>query len=117
MEIMIISQTENALLNRREIEFNITFTGATPSRKVVHAKLAAMLNAPKDQLVIGSLNGRFGLTEISGDARVYDSAEYLKKIEPEHLQKRGMTEEAEKEEEASNADAQDAPSGDAAEAS
>ena len=51
-----------------------------------------MLNKPKNQLVIGSLKGRFGLTEVTGDARVYDSAEYLKKIEPEHLQKRGMTE-------------------------
>jgi SSU ribosomal protein S24E len=47
MEITITSQTENVLLNRKEIGFSITFTGATPSRKMVHAKLAAMLNAPK----------------------------------------------------------------------
>ncbi|HOW04697.1 30S ribosomal protein S24e [Methanospirillum hungatei] len=112
MEITITSQTENVLLNRKEIGFSITFTGATPSRKMVHAKLAAMLNAPKDQLVIGSLHNRFGLTEITGDARVYTSAEYLKKIEPEYIRKRGMAGEEE-----GNADAQDAPSGDAAEAS
>ena len=115
MEITITSQTENVLLNRKEIGFNITLTGATPSRKLVHEKLAAMLNKPKNQLVVGSLKGRFGLTEVTGDARVYDSAEYLKKIEPEHLQKRGMTEGEETEE--GSADAQDAPSGDAAEAS
>ncbi len=112
MEITITSQTENVLLNRKEIGFTITFTGATPSRRMVHAKLAAMLNTPKDQLIIGTLRNRFGMTQISGDARVYASAEYLKKIEPEYLLKRGMAGEEE-----GNADAQDAPSGDAAEAS
>jgi len=112
MEVTITSDTENVLLNRRELQFSIAFNGATPSRKMVHAKLAAMLNAQKDQVVIGSLNNRFGLTQISGDARVYSSSEELKKIEPEYLLKRGAVEEEETSEEA-----QDAPSDDAAEAS
>ncbi|KAF5091812.1 Ribosomal protein S24e [anaerobic digester metagenome] len=112
MEITITSDKENVLLNRREVGFNIVFNGATPSRKMVHAKLAAMLNTPKDQLVIGSLQNRFGMTQITGDARIYTSAENLKKIEPEYILKRGMVGEEE-----NNADAQDAPSGDAAEAS
>lgn len=112
MEIHITSDTENALLNRRELAFTITFNGATPSRKMVHAKLAAMINAPKDQLVLGSLSNRFGMSQISGDARAYTSAEDLKKIEHEYLVKRGMSGEEE-----NSADAQDAPSGDAAEAS
>jgi len=112
MEITITSDIENVLLNRRELVFGIVFNGATPSRKMVHAKLAAMLNAPKDHLVIGSFHNRFGITQITGDARVYTSADELKKIEPKHLLKRGMSEE-----EQNTADAQDAPSGDAAEAS
>ena len=112
MEITITSDTENILLNRRELCFNIIFNGATPSRKMVHAKLAAMLNSSKDQLVIGSLQNKFGMMQITGDARVYTSADNLKKIEPAYLQKRGMSGEEE-----NNADAQDAPSGDAAEAS
>lgn len=49
MEITITSDKENVLLNRREVGFDIVFNGATPSRKMVHAKLAAMLNTPKDQ--------------------------------------------------------------------
>jgi small subunit ribosomal protein S24e len=112
MEITITSQNENVLLNRKEIRFTIRFTGATPSRKMVHAKLAAMLNTPKDQLVIGTLKNRFGVSEVQGDARVYTSAELLKKIEHEYLVKRGMTGE-----EDGSTDAQDAPSADAAEAS
>ncbi|PWR75663.1 30S ribosomal protein S24e [Methanospirillum stamsii] len=112
MEITITSDIENTLLNRRELTFSIVFNGATPSRKMIHAKLAAMVNAPKNQLVIGSLSNRFGLTQVSGDARVYTSPEDMKKIELDYIVKRGMSGEEE-----TSADAQDAPSGDAAEAS
>ncbi|NLV27514.1 MAG: 30S ribosomal protein S24e [Methanomicrobiales archaeon] len=111
MEISITSDVENALLNRRELVFTIVFNGPTPSRKMVHAKLAAMINAPKDQLIIGSFQNRFGMMQISGDARVYSSAEDLKKIEHEYLVKRGLSGEEETSE-----DAQDAPSEGAAEA-
>jgi len=52
------------------------------------------------------------MMHITGDARIYSSVDNLKKIEPAHLLKRGMSGEEE-----NNADAQDAPSGDAAEAS
>ncbi|MDD1725194.1 MAG: 30S ribosomal protein S24e [Methanospirillum sp.] len=112
MEIMITSDTTNVLLNRRELGFTIAFNGATPSRKMVHAKLVAMLNTQKDLLVIGSLNNRFGITQISGDARLYGSSADVKRLEPEYIRKRGMSGEEE-----TNADAEDAPSGDAAEAS
>lgn len=112
METTITSDTNNVLLNRRELEFTIVFNGATPSRKMVHAKLAAMLNTQKDLLVIGSLHNRFGLTQITGDARLYSSPEDVKKLEPDYILKRGVSGEEE-----TSADAEDAPSGDAAEAS
>jgi small subunit ribosomal protein S24e len=107
MEITITSETPNVLLNRKELRFTITYAGTTPSRKDVHAKLAAMLNTPKDQLIIGSLNNKFGMTFISGEARVYNSKDDLKQIEAEYIQKRGFSGEG----------AEDVPSGDAAEAS
>jgi len=107
MEITITSETPNVLLNRKELKFTIKYTGTTPSRKEVHAKLAAMLNSPKEQLVIGTLCNKFGMTFITGDARAYESKESLNKVEAEYIIKRGMTGE----------DAEDAPSGDAAEAS
>jgi small subunit ribosomal protein S24e len=112
MEITITSESPNVLLNRKELKFSIKYTGTTPSRKEVHAKLAAMLNSPKEQLVIGTLCNKFGMTFITGDARAYDSREALKKVEAGYILKRGMNGEEE-----TGADAQDAPSGDAAEAS
>jgi small subunit ribosomal protein S24e len=112
MEITITSDKQNALLNRKELGFKVAFSGATPSRKMIHAKIAAMVNASKDLVVLDSLQNRFGIMQITGEARVYESKKELDTIELDYLIKRGMSAEEE-----SEADAQDAPSDDAAEAS
>ena len=110
MEISITSNKQNELLSRRELEFTITYTGATPTRKMVHAKLAATMNAAKEQVVLDSMKSRFGITILTGSARVYQSKDDLVKLEHGYLMTRGGV-----------ADevfgAQDAPSEDAAEAS
>jgi small subunit ribosomal protein S24e len=112
MEIIITSEKENALLSRKEIEFSITFTGATPSRKMIHDKIAAMTNTPKNQVILDSLHHRYGTMQVSGQARLYSNADELKKVEPDYLLKRGGISDDQ-----SGADAQDAPSEGAAEAS
>ena len=112
MEITITKDIQNELLSRKEVEFTIVYSGATPSRKMIHAKLAAILNAPKEQVVLDSLKTRFGMMQLSGSARFYDKKEDMLKVESAYLMKRGLSAEDE-----SESDAQDAPSGDAAEAS
>ncbi len=110
MEISITSDKQNELLSRRELEFTLTYNGATPSRKLVHAKLAAMVNAGKDQVVLDSMKCRFGISILKGSARVYQKREDLEKIERAYLMTRGgIADEV--------FGAQDAPSDDAAEAS
>ncbi|MDD1730432.1 MAG: 30S ribosomal protein S24e [Methanospirillum sp.] len=110
MEISITSNKQNELLSRREVEFTLTYNGATPSRKLVQAKLAAMVNAGKDQVVLDTMKSRFGMCLLTGSARVYQSKDDLVKLERAYLMTRGGV-----------ADevfgAQDAPSEDAAEAS
>ena len=109
MEISIISDKQNELLSRRELEFTITYHGATPTRKIVQAKLAAMVNAGKDQVVLDSMKSRFGISILKGSARVYQSKDDLVKLEHAYLMTRGgVAEEV--------FGAQDAPSDDAAEA-
>ena len=110
MEISITSDTQNELLSRKELEFTITFNGATPSRKLVHAKLAATMNVGRDQIVLDSMKTRFGITILKGSARVYQNKDDLVKLERAYLMTRGgVAEEV--------FGAQDAPSKDAAEAS
>jgi len=52
MDINILKDKNNALLNRRELDFILKYEGSTPSRSDVRNKLAAMLNAPLELLVI-----------------------------------------------------------------
>jgi small subunit ribosomal protein S24e len=110
MEISITSDKQNELLSRRELEFTITYNGPTPPRKLVHAKLAAMMNAGLDQVVLDSMKCRFGISILKGSARVYQNKDDLVKLEHGYLMARGgVAEEV--------FGAQDAPSDDAAEAS
>lgn len=108
MEISITSDKQNELLSRRELEFTLTYNGATPPRKLVQAKLAAMVNAGKDQVVLDSMKSRFGISLLKGSARVYQKSEDLVRLERSYLMTRGGV--------AEEVFAKDAPSDDAAEA-
>ncbi|HJJ31077.1 MAG TPA: 30S ribosomal protein S24e [Methanocorpusculum sp.] len=90
MEIKITSNTRNELLNRSELAFTAAYDGATPSRMDLIAKIAALQNAPVENVVLSPLGGRFGQRAISGIARIYDSADALKATENEYLVARGQ---------------------------
>ena len=63
MDIRIIKDKKNSLLNRRELDFVVKYEGSTPSRNDVKNKLAAMLNAPLELLVIQRIKTEFGMQE------------------------------------------------------
>jgi small subunit ribosomal protein S24e len=90
MEFEVTRDTRNELLTRREVEFNLRFDGATPSRMQVIGKLAALLNVSDKNMVLDSMKTRFGMTELRGTARVYDSEEGKKKVERDYLMTRGV---------------------------
>ncbi len=90
MEVTIKSDTRNELLSRREIRFIIQYDGATPSRLQVIGKLCALLNVKEQQIALGSLATNFGKTELTGEARIYDSEDGRKKTERAYLVERGV---------------------------
>ncbi|OPX73076.1 MAG: 30S ribosomal protein S24e [Methanoregulaceae archaeon PtaB.Bin108] len=90
MEFEVTRDTRNELLGRREVDFSLSFDGATPSRMQVVGKLAAVLNVPEKQVVLDSLKTSFGLTACTGSARVYDTEERRNQIERSFLLKRGV---------------------------
>jgi small subunit ribosomal protein S24e len=94
MEIKITEDKRNVLLKRREISFLVTFEGPTPSRQQVLDKLSALLNLTANLTVIDSLATRFGKTEVTGIARVYDTEDMKVQIERPYLLQRGKKEEA-----------------------
>lgn len=98
MEIEIIDDEENPLLNRREINFEATFTGPTPSRDKVRNKLVAMIDANENLTIIDSYETKYGKNRVKGLAKIYDDAENME-IEPDYKIEKNFPEEEEEESE------------------
>lgn len=86
MEIIIESKKNNTLLNRTEVFFTVKHTGAgTPNRDVIRNELADKLNTIKDNVIINEIHSGFGSQEATGYAKVYNSTEQSKALEPKHI--------------------------------
>lgn len=98
MDFEFTRDEENKLLNRTELDFVLTYEGATPSRKEMMGKLCALRNVNPKNCVVDSLAGEFGKQEIVGQARFYESEEELKATELDYIVKRCNSEEKPEEE-------------------
>lgn len=97
MDFEFTGEDRNALLNRSELSFILTFEGATPSRAHILGKLCALKNLDENLVVLDSLKSGFGKEEISSTVRIYDDEESKLRIEPAYLLKRGKKAETESE--------------------
>lgn len=89
MELEILGKTENPLLDRTEVRFKVAHgQAATPKREDVRDKLAAMMNAKKDLVVVDHMTSTFGRGETTGYARVYNKVDTMGVIERRFLLKR-----------------------------
>lgn len=86
MEIEIDSKVNNALLNRTEVYFTIRHKAeGTPNREIIRSELAEKLNQKKENVIIKTIKSSFGQNIISGYAKVYNSIEKSKEIEPDYI--------------------------------
>lgn len=99
-DIKITSERENALLERREVDFVVSYEKTAPPRTEVTAKLAAKLNAKGDLVVVESMETQFGRRQLRGRARVYRDPRQLKALEYDYIFERGKPKAAEGEAEA-----------------
>ncbi|AKB38115.1 SSU ribosomal protein S24e [Methanosarcina siciliae C2J] len=88
MDIKILKDKNNSLLNRRELDFIVKYEGSTPSRSDVRNKLAAMLNAPLELLVVQKIKTEYGMQESKGYAKLYAEEARMKQVEQEYVLKR-----------------------------
>ncbi|KQC05404.1 MAG: 30S ribosomal protein S24 [Methanoculleus sp. SDB] len=95
MDFEFTSEERNALLNRTELSFTLTYEGATPSRAHILGKICALKNLDENLVVLDSLKSGFGKEEISSIVRIYDDEESMLRVEPAHLMKRGKKAESE----------------------
>jgi small subunit ribosomal protein S24e len=92
MDVDIISEDENPMLHRTDVTFEIRHEDATPSRLSVRDSLAAKLNKGSDEVVVRSLDTKFGMRKTVGQAKVYESAERAGDVEQEHMLERNKIE-------------------------
>ncbi|WP_257300958.1 30S ribosomal protein S24e [Haloarchaeobius sp. FL176] len=85
MDIDILSEEENPMLHRTDVKFEMVHEEATPSRLSVRDSLAAMLNKDADEVVIRTLDTKFGMRKTVGHAKVYDTAERARDVEQDHM--------------------------------
>ncbi|MFB6222065.1 MAG: 30S ribosomal protein S24e [Haloarcula sp.] len=88
MDIDIIEEDENPMLHRTDVRFEVVHDEATPSRLSVRDSLAATLNKDAEEVVIHQLDTKFGMRKTVGYAKVYDSPEYARDVEQDHMLER-----------------------------
>lgn len=84
MQIAIRKKKENVPLGRTEIECDIAFEKALPSRKEIREALCAAIGASPELLVIVSSKAKFGSKQGVVIAHIYKDKESLK-VERKHL--------------------------------
>ncbi|MFP8951585.1 30S ribosomal protein S24e [Natrialbaceae archaeon A-arb3/5] len=88
MDVDIISETENPMLHRTDVTFELAHDEATPERLQVRDSLAAKLNKDADEVVIRKLDTKFGMRKTVGEAKVYETADFARDVEQDHMLER-----------------------------
>ena len=82
----VVSDRPNPVIGRREVTFEVVHSQAsTPTRSQVKEKLAALLNADPEALVIWRLETKINSWRTVGLAYLYDSPERARKFTPKHV--------------------------------
>lgn len=95
MDIEIVAEEENPMLHRTDVRFTVVHEESTPSRLSVRDSLAAQLNKDSTEVVVRKLDTKFGMRKTVGYAKVYETADYAREVEQEHMLERNKIIEAE----------------------
>jgi len=95
LEINITKDWENPLLGRKEVTFNVSHTGATPSRDEIKNKLVAQLNSRHELVIVDKIKTEYGTQNTSGYAKIYSDVERATEIENKYVLKRNVLKPAE----------------------
>lgn len=82
MEIEILSEKENPLLNRKEINFKVKFDSRVPSINEVREKLISKLKSNEKLTIVNGFHAEFGVHHAKGYAKIYENEKILNAIEP-----------------------------------
>ncbi len=101
VEVKIIRQSANELLKRKEVSFEVEHRGAaTPSKRDIRSKLAALLAAKEELLIVDSYFSNVGAGLSSGVARLYSDEKMLASAESKPLIRKNLENKTKKEKKA-----------------
>jgi len=92
MDIDIVDEDENPMLHRTDVTFQVVHDQETPSRLSVRDSLAAALNKDASEVVVRSLDTKYGMRTTVGQAKVYESAAEARDVEQDHMLERNKIE-------------------------
>lgn len=100
MEVKILSEKQNPMLRRKEVDFQTEHgqSGSTPSRLEIRKAVAATLKTDENMVFVKRFVTRTGTHTAVGVAHIYDTIEQAKLVEPEYVVKRNIPPEKPKEE-------------------
>jgi small subunit ribosomal protein S24e len=99
MELKIVSQKQNPLLKRKEVQFTVVHTQSkTPARLDIKRSIASELQISDKLVFIKKMKTMTGTNTAVGEANAYESEAQAKLIEPAYIMKRNIPPEKPKEE-------------------
>lgn len=99
MNVNVISKSDNAVLERKEIEAEVSFDGPTPSREEMRKAICAKVGANPDLTVLREVNSSFGKQSVKVVAHAYADKGKMAATEPGYIVKRDKLAEEPKAEE------------------
>lgn len=85
-QLKVVRSNTNQLLNRKEIELEITHSNqASPSKEIVTSELSSNYSLPSKQIYVYNMHTRPGQHRTVALANMYNSFDDLKKIEREFV--------------------------------
>ena len=82
MNVNLISNIENKLLERKEIQAEVSFDGATPKRAQLKEAVSHKVGANPELVVLRKVSSNFGRKTVTVTAHAYSTKESLMGTEP-----------------------------------
>lgn len=88
MKIEITERRRNPIMGREELEFEVSESKATPSRKDLAEMLASKTGKEQSLVVVKKISSEYGSMRVLGKASVYDTKRQLGLAESEYMRLR-----------------------------
>ncbi len=88
MNVNILANVDNKLFERKEIEAEVGFEGATPKRAQLKEAVSHKVGANPELVVLRKVQSYFGRHTVKVLAHVYSAKEKIMDIEPVHIKVR-----------------------------